>query len=49
MTPSSTTWAPSGAMNRPSDVPPPVESFGRDPVTLPTAVPTASDSAPGGV
>ena len=33
ITPSSTTCAPSGAMKRPSEVPPPVESFGRVPVT----------------
>ena len=47
VTPSSTTWAPSVAMNLPSDVPPPVLSFGALPVTFLTAAQTPSDSAPG--
>src|SRR5207237_322180 len=48
-TPSSTTCAPRGAMKRPSDVPPPVESLGRVPVTCATASATASESRPGAV
>src|SRR5213082_678037 len=47
-TPSSTTSAPRGATKRPSDVPPPVDSLGRAPVTCATASPTAAHSRPGG-
>ncbi|TLY54278.1 MAG: disulfide bond formation protein B [Gammaproteobacteria bacterium] len=46
---SSTTSAPRGAMKRPSDVPPPVDSVGRTPVTCATASPTAAHSRPGAV
>ena len=48
-TPSSTTCAPKGAMKRPSEVPPPVVSFGMMPATSNTARLTASDKDPGGV
>ena len=50
-TPSSTTWAPIGAMKRPSDVPPPVDIVASAPCrrSPSTAADTASDSGPGGV
>ena len=46
-TPSSTTCAPRGAMKRPSEVPPPVESLGGLPATSTTASHTASESTRG--
>src|SRR5690349_11697803 len=49
VTPSSTTCAPMVAMKRPSEVPPPVDSFGGLPATACTAAHTPSDNAPGGV
>jgi hypothetical protein len=49
MTPSSTTWAPSGAMKRPSEVPPPVENFGLRPVSAWIARVLPSERAPGAV
>ena len=44
ITPTSTIWAPIGAMNRPSDVPPDVDSFGGLPVTACTALIAALES-----
>ncbi len=41
--------APRAAMNRPSEVPPPVDSLGGAPATAAIALHTASDSGPCGV
>ena len=47
MGPSSTIWVPVFAMNRPSDVPPPVDNVGEVPVIDSMLAVTASTKAPG--
>ncbi len=47
--PSSSTWAPVGAIKRPSEVPPEVESSVSIPLTLRIAARVASTRSPAGV